>query len=226
LALLALVIIALLNRFRQRALVGACGASAILGLSLVPWAARNARLTGEWKFLTYRAGISLYDGVGPDADGSSNLGSVKAAPAVAGMNEIQWNRHFLDESWRAIQANPWRVARLALIKLERTWNPFPNVREYQSRAARLVSAGWAIPTFALALGGAIALPILHGRRGLHITLILLLPAIYLSVLHSFFVGSVRYRLGAIPMFAVLAAYALSALYGALIGPSSRRRFTG
>ena len=42
-------------------------------------------------------------------------------------------------------------------------------------------------------------------------LFLLLPALYLSALHNLFVGSVRYRLSAMPMLEVLAAVALIAL---------------
>jgi hypothetical protein len=36
--------------------------------------------------------------------------------------------------------------------------------------------------------------------------------LYFSALHSLFVGSVRYRLAAVPMIEILAAVALAAIY--------------
>ena len=99
------------------------GAGAVVVLALLPWAARNASVTGDWCWLTHRGGISLYDGVGPQAQGDSNLGDIKQMPAVAGLDEVAWNRFFLDESWRAIREDPARIARLAVVKWQRLWNP-------------------------------------------------------------------------------------------------------
>jgi hypothetical protein len=50
------------------------------------------------------------------------------------------------------------------------------------------------------------------RGGLRTAMFLLLPAMYFSAVHSLFVGSVRYRLAAIPMLEILAAVALVAIY--------------
>ena len=75
-----------------------------------------------------------------------------------------------------------------------------------------VSASWTIPTFALAIVGAFLSARIRGKAGVSTTLLLLLPALYASVLHTLFVGSVRYRLMAMPMLEVLAAFALVALF--------------
>jgi hypothetical protein len=169
-------------------------------------------VTGDWCWLTHRAGISLYDGVGPQALGTSDLGDVKQSEAVRGLDEVAWNRYFFDHAVAAIKTDPERVLKLAGVKLTRMWNPIPNVQTYRSRAVRWFSAAWTIPTFALAAVGVMLLSIGKLRGGLRTALFLLLPAMYFSAVHSLFVGSVRYRLAAIPMIEILAAVALMAIY--------------
>lgn len=210
LGLIALVSCTLLiwRRFDRRTITGAAISSAIVFAALIPWAIRNHAVVGEWCWLTTRGGISLYDGVGPRATGASDLGQIKQMPAVRGLSETQWNRYFLSQSFEAIRADPARVIRLAGIKLSRMWNPFPNAQGYKSGLAGAVSPVWMLPVCGLALVGLVLLPVTHGRSGLRIAFFMLLPAVYLSGVHSLFVGSVRYRLGAMPMLEILAAFAV------------------
>jgi len=217
-----LVFILACRRFDRRSVGGAILVMAIMVSSLFPWALRNRRVTGDWCWLTHRGGISLYDGVGPQADGSSDLGNIKQMPAVWGMGEAQWNRYFMEESIKAIRDEPARILRLAGRKLARMWNPVPNVDTYQSSFVRFVAAAWTIPTFTLALAGACLLLCVRRGDGLRLVVFLLLPALYLSALHSLFVGSVRYRLGAMPMIEILAALALVTLAERLGRRSSAR----
>ncbi len=208
---LALGWLVICRRCQWRAVMPAAMVVGMVGVSLIPWAVRNRHAVGTWCWLTTRSGISLYDGVGPQADGSSNLGAIKQMPAVRGLDEVAWNRFFLRESLHALRADPARIVRLAGVKLGRMWNPVPNVDTYGSGAVRAVSAVWTIPTFVLALIGAALLIRGSAPEGWRIAVFLLLPALYLSALHSLFVGSVRYRLGAVPMLEMLAAYALVVL---------------
>lgn len=200
------------RRFDTKALIGAALTVGLVIVSLVPWAARNARVTGHWCWLTHRGGISLYDGVGPQADGSSDLGDIKQMPPVRDLTEAQWNRYFLDESINSIRENPARILRLAGVKLQRLWNPFPNVETHQSFWVRTVSAAWTLPTFAFAVAGVILLAKSRGGNGLRAAMFLLIPAGYVSAMHSLFVGSVRYRLVAMPMLEILATVALVVLF--------------
>jgi hypothetical protein len=131
--------------------------------------------------------------------------------AVRGLDEVAWNAYFLSESAKAVGDDPVRIIRLAWTKLLRLWNPFPNVESYQSSFVRLVSALWAIPTFALAIVGMLLLPKIEGAAGGRTVLFLVLPALYVSALHALFVGSVRYRLTVMPMLEILAAFALVAV---------------
>ena len=107
-----------------------------------------------------------------------------------------------------------RIVRLAGVKLRRMWNPFPNVESYQSAATRLISAAWTLPVFMLAALGSVVLVVRRREDGWKMAALLLLPALYLSALHCVFVGSVRYRLGAMPMLEILAAYALVVIVSA------------
>lgn len=211
LALVIATVLFMVFCLRTRAAVlGAIGAMGIVFAALLPWATRNKLVTGSFTLLTHRGGISLYDGVRPGADGSSDLGDIKQMPAVHGLNETQWNEYFLRESLRIMRDDSPRVFRLAGTKLARTWNPVPNAQDYRSPAVRLIGAAWSVPLFAVALAGMIIL----WRRspGPSLVALLLLPGIYITALHALFVGSVRYRLPASPMLAVLAAIALAALY--------------
>jgi hypothetical protein len=189
-----------------RAWAGAAIILCIVIVALLPWAARNQRVTGHWCWLTHRAGISLYDGVGPQATGASDLGTVKSMPAVAELDEVAWNNWFLRASWESVRSDPARIVRLAGVKLARTWSPVLHADELRSPGVRVVFAAWSTGLFALAVVGIVAL-----RRRLGVVTALLVPALYLSALHAVFVGSVRYRAGAIPALAVLAALAVVTL---------------
>ncbi|MFQ5463864.1 MAG: hypothetical protein ACE5E5_14710 [Phycisphaerae bacterium] len=194
------------RRFELKTFGGLALVAAIVAGSLLPWAYRNHTVIGEWRFLTTRAGVSLYDGVRPGADGSSNLGDVQQSQAVRDLTEVQWNRHFTEASVVCIRDEPGRILSLALTKLARTWNPLPNVGTYQSELVRWVSAMWTLPILVFAGVGSIILTKRYqDGADWRAVALLLLPALVVCVLHAVFVGSVRYRLPAMPMIEILAA---------------------
>jgi hypothetical protein len=203
------------RRFQRPALVGWAGVLLTVVAALVPWAVRNHAVLGEWCWLTTRSGISLYDGVRPGATGASDLGDVKQMPEVAGLDEASWNRYFVRASFDAMSDEPGRVLRLAGVKLARMWNPLPNVETYRGGATQWISAAWIIPTFVLAVCGTASVLLGRGAGRWAVAAYLLLPAVYFSFLHSLFVGSVRYRLGAMPMIGVLASAGLIRVFAAL-----------
>ena len=89
-----------------------------------------------------------------------------------------------------------------------TWSPWLNAPEYQIPVLNLALTLWHVPVYILAL---IALfcrkvpPLLR--------LLPLLPILYSSLLHSLFIGSVRYRVPVMPLVYILAAIALTSLIG-------------
>lgn len=189
---------------RLRPIARGAGAMAVgvgvVIVTLVPWAMRNGAVVGERIWLTTRGGITLYDGVGPQATGSSDLAYTREIPAVASLDEAAWDGWFADESRRLIREQPGRVVRLAWPKFVRTWSPAPNAADYRSAAYRVISAAWTLPLYVLACLGVWHL---RGRWG--DLLLLLVPAVVITLVHMILPGSVRYRLPAMPGLAILAA---------------------
>ena len=181
-----------------RSMAGGAIVASVIVAALVPWAYRNQQVIGEWCWLTTRGGISLYDGVRPGASGASDLGDVKDQPEVRALDEAAWNEYFAQRAWQAIEDEPVRILGLVPIKLARTWSPILNAQEYQSPIIRAVFALWYIPLYVAALLGVIA-----RRRDPSVWIGLLLPVIAICLVHGLYVGSVRYRLGALPMLMTL-----------------------
>jgi hypothetical protein len=202
------VFVCLRARRERRAVAGVLLVCALVGVSLIPWAARNQRVVGHGYWLTTRSGISLYDGVHPGATGASDLADIKNSADVRDLDEHAWNQYFQAAAWRAICDNPIRIVRLGVVKLMRTWSPLLHADEIQSRTVRGVFAGWSIGFYGLVLAGLAA-----RRTGVWTAILLLLPALAVCGLHFFYVGSVRYRLPALPALAVLAAIGLAAVAG-------------
>lgn len=172
-------------------------------LLLVPWAVRNHRVLDEWEWLTTRSGISLYDGIGPRAAGGSDLAYTKTMPNVRGMSETQWSGYFSREAWRIARDDPGRVVRLAWTKFKRTWSFVPNEPGSRTPVKMLASAVWMSVVLAAGVIG-----IIRMRRGREAVL-LLMPAVYFTLLHMVFVGSVRYRIPAMPLIYVLSGWAVA-----------------
>jgi 4-amino-4-deoxy-L-arabinose transferase-like glycosyltransferase len=194
----------------------------LLGLAIVmaPWWVRNYRVTGHFVPTTLQVGASLYDGLNPQATGASNMDFTAAAEAklkdeyvdriVASVElsqpdelepfEYELNKRLKDESLAWATAHPVAVLRLAGVKLLRMWNIWPNEPQFRQPLVRIAVVVSFVPTFVLATIG------LWRFRALGWPVALLvLPAIYFSLLHMIFVSSIRYRLPAMVLLYVLAA---------------------
>lgn len=203
----ALCLMPVLSGFNRRLVIGSLVAVILVIASLIPWAARNRTVLGEWAWLTTRGGISLYDGVRPDADGGSDLGHIKDAPNVRSLNELDRDAYFRREARKLIADDPDRIAGLALQKWVRMWNPVPNAETYRNRFVRLVASLWSVPVFTLALVGGILCFRGNFRTHGRWLIFLLWPIVAFTALHGVFVGSLRYRIPLMPILEVLAAFA-------------------
>jgi hypothetical protein len=114
--------------------------------------------------------------------------------------EYRLDRRLAREASDWAWANPGRAAELAWIKFLRIWNIWPNEPAFRGWGARLVMAVCYVPLLALSLIGAWRFT----RLGFPYALAWL-PAVYLTLLHMIFVGSIRYREPAMLALAVLAA---------------------
>ena len=201
------------ERTRQLAIVGVMAAA--LGLTMLPWWIRNYQVAGRFVPTTLQVGASLYDGIGPQADGSSEMSFVprfvreqRAADQAAlaageqldGIFEDRLDRRMQTAAINWARQNPGRVLKLAGIKFVRMWSPVPNAAEFQSTPLRLALAITYTPIILLALAG---LWKFAGRGWPY--LLCFLPAIYFTCLHCVFVSSLRYRQPAMLPLIVLAA---------------------
>lgn len=187
---------------------------AMVMIGLSPWAIRNRVVLGEWRWLTTRGGISLYDGFRPGADGSSDLAHTKTLQDVQNLGELEWERYFRDRAIAAIKERPLRALQLAGEKCLRTWSLRPNVERYRSGPVAWISVGWM-----LLLVLAFAMGVWQYRRAWRLCLLVIMPTLVTTLVHMIFVGSVRYRVPVMPMIMVLSA---GGLVGLMPGQRTRR----
>jgi 4-amino-4-deoxy-L-arabinose transferase-like glycosyltransferase len=206
----ALVIALIVDRGRGRQLVSGIAMMVGLVTCMLPWWVRNVQVTGHFVTTTLQVGASLYDGLNPHADGSSNMAFVGEFEAAELETERSGDQtegfeYRLDQrlrraatDWAA--ANPARALQLAAIKFARMWNVWPNEPSLRSWPLRLIVLATYAPLLVLSLVGAWRFT----RRGWPY-LLAWLPAVYLTLVHMVFVGSIRYREPAMLTLIVLAA---------------------
>lgn len=173
----------------------------ILGLMVVmaPWWARNARALGRFVPTALWAGASLYDGLNPRADGSSDMRFL-ANPEFRTLGEVEQDRALRDAALGFARANPGRAVRLAIVKAGRFWSPWPNAAEFRASGTNLLSAAAVLPLFAL-----LAIGLWAHRRDARALALLAGPLAYFFALHLIFVSSIRYRIPAmVPAFGLAA----------------------
>lgn len=174
--------------------------------ALAPWAVRNRLALGEWVWLTTNHGITLYDGWHIDnTTGGSDQSFVARMPQLGLMNETERDAYLKEKALETVRERPGRAVLLALKKAGRTWSPVP-LSQGDRPIYLLAGLAYALPLFALALAG-----LLMSEVPRHAKVFLLAPAAYLTLVHVASVGSLRYRLPAEPMLAILAAAGVAAL---------------
>jgi hypothetical protein len=187
------------NRLRQLAIV-----VAVMLIGLFPWAWRNHRLLGEYIWTTTNSGITLYDGFNPTATGASDQRFITQLPQLQPMNEVE-RSHYLQKSARLwIGEHLSDLPKLTLTKIARTWSPIPLSSEFSRPVYRIISAAFTLPLDVLLLIGLFSKSLTRRDKT-----ILLLPAVYFTILCIFSVGSLRYRMPAAPALAVIAAAGLA-----------------
>ena len=178
----------------------------ILGVTLVPWVIRNRAVTGHWILTSLWSGPSLYDGLNPNADGTSNMSFFDQDALMDHMSEYEMNRHYWRAAWNYGFRNPARSAVLAVRKQWLFWNPVPHASELSHPFVRALGALFFIPFLLAAATGLVKLR--WSSQGL---IVLLVPIAVTAAMHLFFVGSIRYRfpiefLMAIPAAALVSAW--------------------
>lgn len=192
---------------RSRTGIRTALAAGIVALAVIsPWPIRNYRLTGRPVFTTLSAGASLYEGTCPEADGGPAMEKITWPAEIAGMNEVEKNGFLRAKAVGCMRADPIRMIRLAGSKLARFWNIFPNFGTYRQVSYMAVSALHVLPVMVCV---AIGLALWRGRPAAAV--VLAVPAVYFSLLHMVFVGSIRYRAPVMPLLGVFAGAGIVAV---------------
>jgi Dolichyl-phosphate-mannose-protein mannosyltransferase len=172
----------------------------LTALVLSPWIIRNEIRLHAFVWSTTNDGITLYDGLNPDASGASDQTFVSQMPLVEQMDETSRSVYLSDQARRFAVEHPVRVLQLAAIKLLRTWSPVPLSAQYGSKPMYVMAGlAYSVPLMVLSVLG------LASRLPGSAKTMLVLPAVYLSAAGVVTVGSLRYRMPAEPPMAVLAA---------------------
>jgi hypothetical protein len=187
---------------RKARLVPAALLLAALCVALAPWTIRNYRVTGQFVPTTLWVGPSLYDALSPQATGISDMRFIEAHGlyAVPGMSEYDNDRHYRSLAFDFAAAHPGRTAELAAIKQARFWNPLPNAEQFGHWAIRLGVGLFEAPVLLLA---AVGLWWMRGSLGKWLAAAG--PVLYFALIHTVFIGSLRYRLPAEYALLVLTA---------------------
>ena len=169
-------------------------------LALVPWGLRNKQVTDHFVLTTLWVGPSLYDGLHTSATGESDMQFVETDGLMMELGEYKANQHYKNLALRFAADNPGRAMELGVRKLGRFWSPLPNAAQFKSIGPRIACLVGFVPLMLLAMRGTWIT-----RKNLWALALCLGPIVYFSLLHTVFVGSLRYRLPAEYPLSVLAA---------------------
>jgi hypothetical protein len=211
----------------QRGKHAALFGGTILGTVLVmtPWWIRNASITGEFVLTTLQVGPSLYDGLHAGATGGSDEGMAfmaqfaeeqriadTASGKLRSTFEFRLNRRAQLASIEWVTEHPTEVALLAWRKFLRTWSLWPNGEDIGSGTLRLALTVGCFSILTLACMGSFRQRTRHIETGVWSVNFYWLPAVYFTLLHMVFVGSIRYREPAVLVLTVLAGLGLASVW--------------
>ncbi len=189
---------------RRRRIEAAALACIAFAAVLAPWAARNARLQGEFVPASTGGGIELYIGNNPRATGilshdfrlfSEELSLIH--PRELHPNEAQRGRLYQADAAAFIRSHPGRFLELCAVRLGQLWKVYsPRVPLWQS----LLTIG--------SFGVALPLAALHAarrgwRRGATLLFVILIAS--QTAVHAVFTSAIRYRIPIEPLVLALAA---------------------
>jgi 4-amino-4-deoxy-L-arabinose transferase-like glycosyltransferase len=183
-----------------------------MSLTMSPWWLRNYQITGHFVPTTLQVGPSLYDGLHAGASGASDEGMSFSLPfetelhfedaqSVTPHESFEWrlNQRMLNAAIHWAVENPSDTVRLALVKFQKMWNPWPTAKELGGVWIRIFES--VVYVIILAFSGIALIGVGQHRRQM---MLYVAPTIYFAALHVVFVGSVRYRQPAILALCVVA----------------------
>lgn len=204
-----------------------------------PWWVRNARLTARFVPTTLQVGASLVDGLHEGASGASdeNMEFVNHFIAEQQQADAAWaDSHRSRQAGKAAETE-WETLvarstfeyrlnarmqqaalewasknlsvafRLSVVKFAKTWSLWPSAGEVGSTGLRTALTLGCLGVLACAVTASWML----ARESAWSVAVCWMPAVYFTLLHMVFVGSIRYREPAILVLTALAGCALGRL---------------
>jgi hypothetical protein len=187
---------------------------------MTPWWMRNYDVTHQFIPTTLQVGASLYDSFHAGTTGGSDTGmtfsgdfakelakerearQASGEPQTAEDSlsfEVALDKRLRNAAIDWMLQNPSDAARLSLVKFWRTWTPLPQAAQLGGGALRIAEAIGYLAILSMAV---VAIVWILPRRDP--ALLFALPCIYFAMIHSVFVGSVRYRQPAVLALCVIA----------------------
>lgn len=183
-------------------------------LVLSPWIVRNYQLTQTFVPTSLQLGASLYDGLNPSATGASDMRFVddfrnKEINSPSASKDVHFEKRLDNRMKQAaldwVKKNPIRAIKLGFIKAYRLWAPLPREKSFAKPFLQISLFCSFVPLFIFGILGTI-----RSLRNRGAAWFLIIPALYITALHSIFVSSIRYRTPALYGLSILAAYWLVA----------------
>lgn len=182
---------------------------------MFPWAWRNHHILGHWAWTTTNSGATLYDGFHPGATGASDQRFITLLPGLMSMNEVQRSDFLAGSAADWAKANWTSLPALSAVKILRGWSPVPLSADFGKPVYRLISAAYTVPFDLLCLVGLFS-PRLKRRA----KLLLVMPALVVTLGQVLSVGSMRYTMPAEATLAIVAAVGAMDL----VSKVSKRKF--
>jgi 4-amino-4-deoxy-L-arabinose transferase-like glycosyltransferase len=207
---------------RRRRLIHSALVIAGSALALAPWTIRNALVTGHFVPTTLWMGASLYDGLSPQATGISNMEFIEADGLYRRPDILEYDadRYYRQKAIAFARENPGSALALAMTKLWRFCNPFPNAEQFGQWSIWLGVGLFELPVLLLAVIG-----FWRARHSPVCWALAAGPVLYFALVHAVFIGSLRYRLPAEYALMVLSAVGGRWLLTKIRDSQVRRKWT-
>ena len=196
---------------------------------LLPWALRNYRISGKLVITTLQMGASLYDGLNPDATGASEMSFVdrfrqdelnEPSDSEEVHFEVRLDKRMKSAAIEWANSHKFKVLKLACIKFYRLWSPTPREQSFSSPFLKFILFVSYAPILIFGLLG-----LLRTVRQHDAAYFLVVPPLYISLLHIVFVSSIRYRVPVMYCFSILASYLLASVVIKVVPEITRQMST-
>ncbi len=176
---------------------------------LSPWWLYNYQRFGSFVRLDLGSGVVLYSGNNPlnKSGGGIDGADVNFKAFDQIKDPVARNAALTRAAIQYIEANPWHVVKLDMVKFLRFWRLYPYAPSYTNVftiMASLLSFGVMLLLCCIYLG-------MYLKEDWQKIAPILLLALYLTAVHSVTIGSIRYRLPLEPFIIILGAVVIDEL---------------